>query len=267
MKNIITIIIALLVTVATAWYQRISGPTYPLRVNTVIEGNVLKFKLPRSHVSTSSCDVRIPADNKIVKASIVFKRFPVNEAWDTIPMQKVGNELVGLLPAQPPAGKLQYFLILQGSSETKVLDQNTAIIRFRGDVPAWVMIPHIIFMFLAMLLSNLAGLQAAFKLNRARYYTFATVICMFIGGMIFGPITQKYAFGEFWTGFPFGWDLTDNKTLIALLVWIVAMVLNLRKPRPVWIIIAALVTLLVYGIPHSMMGSELDYSTGTVTTG
>ena len=40
--------------------------------------------------------------------------------------------------------------------------------------------------------------------------------------MILGPLTQYYAFGALWTGFPFGIDLTDNKTLIALIGWIIA---------------------------------------------
>jgi len=31
---------------------------------------------------------------------------------------------------------------------------------------------------------------------------------------------QHYAFGQLWTGVPFGWDLTDNKTLLAALAWV-----------------------------------------------
>ncbi len=50
--------------------------------------------------------------------------------------------------------------------------------------------------------------------------------------MILGPIVQKYAFGELWTGIPFGWDLTDNKTLIAFLFWILAVIMNRKKERP-----------------------------------
>ena len=48
--------------------------------------------------------------------------------------------------------------------------------------------------------------------------------------MILGPIVQYYAFGDLWTGIPFGWDLTDNKTLIALIFWILAVV-NEQKER------------------------------------
>jgi hypothetical protein len=85
--------------------------------------------------------------------------------------------------------------------------------------------------------------------------------------MILGPIVQKFAFGSFWTGVPFGWDLTDNKTLIAFLFWILAVVMNLKKERPVYTILAAIVLLLVFSVPHSLFGSELDYSSGQVTQG
>ena len=82
-----------------------------------------------------------------------------------------------------------------------------------------------------------------------------------------GPIVQFDAFGDFWTGIPFGWDLTDNKTLIALLFWILAVVMNSKKERPVYTVLAAFVLLLVFSIPHSLFGSELSYASGQVTQG
>lgn len=91
--------------------------------------------------------------------------------------------------------------------------------------------------------------------------------CLLLGGMILGPVVQLYAFGDLWTGIPFGWDLTDNKTLIAFLFWIAAVIMNRRKERPVYTIIAAVLLLLIYSIPHSMFGSQLDYNTGNVTQG
>jgi hypothetical protein len=66
---------------------------------------------------------------------------------------------------------------------------------------------------------------------------------------------------------PFGWDLTDNKTLIAFLFWVVAVILNYRKKRPLYTILASVVLLLVFSIPHSLFGSEFDYSSGQVIQG
>ena len=80
-------------------------------------------------------------------------------------------------------------------------------------------------------------------------------------------IVQYCAFGEFWTGVPFGWDLTDNKTLIALFFWVLAVIMNRKKERPFYVALAAIVLLLVYSIPHSMFGSQLNYESGSVSQG
>ena len=122
-------------------------------------------------------------------------------------------------------------------------------------------------MFVAMLFSTLAGLMALVKLPSYKQYAFWTLILLAAGGMILGPVVQLYAFGELWTGVPFGWDLTDNKTLIAFVFWVIAFIMNRKKERPAYTILAAVVLLLVYSIPHSMFGSELNYESGQVTQG
>jgi hypothetical protein len=72
---------------------------------------------------------------------------------------------------------------------------------------------------------------------------------------------QKFAFGAYWTGWPVGHDLTDNKTAVAFLFWIIAFI-RLRRNRQAygWAIAASVVLLLVYLIPHSVMGSEIDHT-------
>jgi hypothetical protein len=118
-----------------------------------------------------------------------------------------------------------------------------------------------------MLLSNLAGITAIFGHKEQKKYGLWTLWLLMAGGMILGPLVQKFAFGDFWTGIPFGWDLTDNKTLIAILAWIAAVIMNRKQERRAYTIAAALVLLIVYSIPHSLFGSELDFATGTVTQG
>jgi hypothetical protein len=122
-------------------------------------------------------------------------------------------------------------------------------------------------MFVAMMFSTLAGLLAIGKNPLFRKYTTWTLILFSAGGLVLGPVVQLYAFGDLWTGIPFGWDLTDNKTLIAFIFWLLAFVMNRKKERPLYTAIAALVLLMVYSIPHSMFGSELNYQSGEVTQG
>lgn len=85
--------------------------------------------------------------------------------------------------------------------------------------------------------------------------------------MILGPLVQKYAFGAYWTGWPVGTDLTDNKTLIALIGWLAAALALRTVPRPgVWIVLAAVLMLGVFMIPHSLRGSERLASAATTGT-
>jgi hypothetical protein len=95
-----------------------------------------------------------------------------------------------------------------------------------------------------------------------RRYAYLTCGALLLGGFILGPLVQRYAFGAWWTGVPFGWDLTDNKTLIAGLAWSWAVV-RMRGGREARgaILAAALVTLAVFSVPHSMFGSQIDWRT------
>jgi len=111
-----------------------------------------------------------------------------------------------------------------------------------------------------MLLALRTGIEIFRKEPKFKTLTIVTVIVLGIGGMILGPIVQKYAFGEFWTGFPYGTDLTDNKTLIAFIGWLIALVAVIKTKKPkFWVAFATVVMFAVFLIPHSVMGSELDY--------
>jgi len=183
-------------------------------------------------------------------------------------MVREGDELVAYLPAQPPAGKLEYFVELSNQGQTVQLVKDAIVIRYKGRVPPFILIPHIFFMFFAMLFSLRTGIEAFVKGPYLLKYTILTTIFLIIGGGMLGPVVQKYAFGAYWTGWPFGHDLTDNKTLIALLGWVIAW--NRIRKNPAnrgWAIAAAIILIAVYLIPHSVLGSELDYGNGQVITG
>ena len=112
-----------------------------------------------------------------------------------------------------------------------------------------------------MLLSNRTALEALDANGRAYGYMLWTIGLLLAGGFIMGPLMQKYAFGALWTGFPFGMDLTDNKTLITMLIWLWAWFQNRKgRNRRGWIVIAGVLLIVVYLIPHSLLGSELDYT-------
>lgn len=234
----------------------------------MVDGVNYPVTLITSHGGVADCMLEFEIPDTAVTGNITFRKFPTNEAWTTLNLTRSGNTLTGSLPHQPPAGKLEYKVEFRKDDQLFPLHEtNATVIRFKGDVPASILIPHIILMFVAMFFSNLAGVMALFRHPRFRFFTFWTLVLLGIGGMILGPWVQLHAFGEAWAGVPFAWDLTDNKTLIAFLFWILAVVMNRKKERPVYVIVASLVILIIYSIPHSMYGSQLDPETGKIIQG
>ncbi|MBD3234361.1 MAG: hypothetical protein GF315_11615, partial [candidate division Zixibacteria bacterium] len=215
-KTIVLWIIAFLITAASAIYQRATGPTYPLKGEVSFDGKHINFELDRSHGGDDDHEVTLEIPEEVESGLLNYKRYKTDDEWHPIQMQREDGKLAGYLPGQPPAGKLQYYLRLNdGENTVRIPEFTDVVIRFKGAVPDWVLIPHIIFMFGAMLISTRTGIQAVFTERNLKAYTWWSTILIFIGGLIFGPIVQKFAFNELWTGIPFGIDLTDNKTLIA----------------------------------------------------
>lgn len=283
MKKSILWILTIIITLSAAYYQRMTGPTHPKQVAVTVNDSVYKLKLVRSIALDDRSEVKLKIYDPSVKARLFFKRLGVKEEFqisefqyreypvESFLMNKVFyiNKEKGLfagLPPQPPAGKLQYYIELTDSNGTQSLFKDAPIvIRYKGGVPSYILLPHIIIMFVAMLFSTLTGLLALFRIPQYKAYALWTLLLLTAGGMILGPVVQLYAFGDLWTGVPFGWDLTDNKTLIAFLFWILAVYMNRKTDKPVYTIIASVVLLIIYSIPHSLFGSHLDYASGEVT--
>ncbi|MFV0265962.1 MAG: hypothetical protein ACK5HT_02390 [Draconibacterium sp.] len=268
MKTVLYWLIAVVITLCAMAYQRTTGPTKDKRIKVTIQNKEYKLRLTRSHGGESDFKLQLHIEDEAIGGTIFFKPFPSKNAWTEQELLREDTHLVATLPHLPPAGKYEYKITLTKRDQSFQLnDGMPVIIRFKGHVPAGILVPHIFFMFFAMFLGNLAGTMALFKHKRFKFYTTITLITLFIGGMILGPLVQLYAFGEAWAGIPFAWDLTDNKTLVAFLFWILAFAMNRTQERPLYTVLAAVVMLLVYSIPHSMYGSELDLETGEIIQG
>ncbi|MGA8264522.1 MAG: hypothetical protein WB779_08790 [Ignavibacteriaceae bacterium] len=262
-RSVLFWIIAIIITILSAYYQRVTGPTYPISGKITIENEQIIYHLDRSHNSTDDCTIKVDTKDNLLSGILEWKRFKTNDDFTKVEMTNNGGVLSAPLPKQPPAGKLQYRVILNKNNESYEIptQQKYVVIRYKGEVPLFILIPHILAMFGTMLLSTRTGLEVFNKEPRLKLYTAWTIGFLIFGGMILGPLTQLYAFGALWTGFPFGFDLTDNKTLIALIGWLIAAFMLKRSKKPGWWIVGASVLLfIVYLIPHSVLGSELDYN-------
>ncbi len=272
-KSFILWTITVVITVSAMFYQRLTGPTYPKKVNVELASQQYKFKLLRSNEIGSPCDINLNIEDKGVKAIIYFKKYKVKELWtevEMLPKTIDGKRiLTATLPEQPAAGKVEYYIsLIKGDNVVEIAKDEPVVVRFKGYVPRYILIPHIIFMIISLFVATRAGVGAVAGANDTRKYAGFTLIALGIGGLILGPLVQLNAFGELWTGWPFGGDWTDNKTIFAWLFWLIAFVSLKKNPQnKLWPIIATVVIFAMYMIPHSMGGSELDNNTGKIETG
>ena len=261
MKKFLYWFLAVVITLVLSIYQRMTGPTYPKKLTVELRGESYQVKLPRSGVQQDVL-VKLPIPEDLshelesdqtppVPMSLHYRRFPTSDEYTSVDFRWKDGEWQAALPVQPVAGKLQYYLTIDGKD---------VVIRFRNDVPAGILIPHILLMFGAMLLAVYTFLLVVTGRDYAKWLKL-TVGIMFVGGFVFGPLVQHAAFGPWWTGFPYGTDLTDNKTLLSFLFFLAALA-TLKWKYNKWVVGAAVVFMvLIFSIPHSAYGSEYDYST------
>ena len=273
--------LAVILMLAAAVYQRLTGPTNPLRGKMPVAGEMVRYRLPRSGESTRDLRVAIPSPGSDAAGRIVWRRYPTADGFANLDMAAETDAegrslLVAYLPAQPAAGKVEYRVeVATGGTPLHLPEataeagsEDTVVMRFKDPVPLPLLLAHIGFMFFAVLVGMRAGLGALASPGSIRRHSWIALGLMTVGGMILGPFVQKFAFDAYWTGFPWGYDLTDNKTLLMWLAWIVACAALGRPGRddePNWgkrglVFAAAVVMTVVYLIPHSLRGSQLDYA-------
>ena len=288
--------LAFLMAASAMLYQRATGPTYPSRGTYEVSGEEYKFALLRSQETSEKARIILPAPNpESITATIWWRRYPTDDAFGKEPMiwhpeqewrsstlfdlmnppEGVVRNGLGAyttdLPIQPAAGKVEYYITVDvlGDDQSELhlpAEGETCVLRYKDPVPNSVLFPHISFMILTILVGMRTGLAALLGTASMRRLAWTTLTCCTIGAMILGPFVQKYAFGHYWTGFPNGSDLTDNKSLIMWVSWIVACAVIGLKAKPketvsrVAVLLATVVMIGVYLIPHSMQGSELDYA-------
>ncbi len=278
-RNLLLWAVAALVTIMCFGYQDKTGPTHPLEGSFATAAGTFEYQFLRSE--TIGTDLRVMLLDPVpeeVSGSVRYRRYRSHDEWSTLPMEPMTftftrrgstEELSGVgasLPSlQERAGKYEYYVdIDDGVGEpVSVTDDQPIYARYKAAVPSWALVLHVAAIFVAMTIAIRTLLEAL--LNGAyKRLLWATIISLLVGGFFLGPLVQWYAFGVWWSGVPFGYDWTDNKVLVELAFWLLALFLNRGSRRNRGsVVLAGVMTLVVYFIPHSLFGSEYDYRTGT----
>ena len=78
---------AFFVAVALGYFQRTTGPTYPLRGSVSLGGSEVSYRLPRTHGGDGGLQVRIPGAGNAVRGVLEWRRFPTEDRWETVEMK------------------------------------------------------------------------------------------------------------------------------------------------------------------------------------
>ncbi len=263
LRSVVLWALAIAIAATSIVYQRLTGPTHPRRGAVMVGDTSVRFRLLRSHGGEGDAAVRVTVPDRAIGGTVTFRRYKSNDEWATKPLARDGDDLIAWIPHQPAAGKVDYQIHLRkGAGKPVALTDEPVRIRFKGAVPEYVLLPHVYSMILVMLMSARAGLEALVKGRWVFPYTLASFLFLCIGGLILGPFVQKFAFNAYWTGWPIGTDLTDNKVAVAIVFWLIAALAARRKGKGRgWVLAASAVSLVIWIIPHSVKGSELDFRT------
>jgi len=194
----------------------------------------------------------------------------------SVPMSRIDQSdyYAGLIPGDEKGIRnYYYFEVLRESGEALVFPERAKPvfeseyhyfkIRNEGRVNKSLLWGHILLMVLALFLFLHALYYAIDFLKTGEDFTkiwFTTIwgtLTFFISGFPIGWVIEKQVLGNYWEGIPFGWDITDSKTLFIFIYWLIILLLHrfgrLRErgfARAV--IIGAVFALIMFLLPHSL---------------
>jgi len=209
----------------------------------------------------------------------VLYRIPGETAGyvERVPMDpEEDDQWIGFLPDIKKGGDIEYAFEVRSGSGTIVRlpeEQGDFIhLKYKGEVSNLVLILHVIFMFGAFFFMVMAALCAndlrkgvgtkKLTVKMVRWL----ILFTFIGGWPLGFILNRQRFGPVWEGFPFGYDVTDNKTQIMFVLWLMIVLLGWGsftgrsmetdrfgdKEYSTAVLIASVLSLAIFLIPHSL---------------
>ncbi|NHZ86204.1 MAG: hypothetical protein GWP19_10020 [Planctomycetia bacterium] len=136
-KTIFYWLLAIIITLSAAVYQRTTGPTYPKKIDLTFADKQYKLKLLRSHSSTKPCLVSLNINDNRIEGKILYRRYPSSDDFSEVIMERNGKNLIAQLPNQAPAGKLEYRVLLNDvENNVEVLNSGPVVIRFKGALKA-----------------------------------------------------------------------------------------------------------------------------------
>ena len=146
------------------------------------------------------------------------------------------NRYFGAIPPQSRGDVLQYYIEARTASDMVVRAPAKEraegfTVKVKGKPNTILLATHVIIIFIALFFYMFSGYLSvrALQHRRSLLYiprvAFLGTATFFVASIPLGMVVAYQTYGVPWTGFPVGDDLTDNKSLVILIYWIVCAVL------------------------------------------
>ena len=281
--NFWKVLIAILFTVLLLGHAR--KTTMVRSVHKVVEQSGISID---HHTVTKQAGEEIPLISARVKGASEVKLIyligddgtPTTVSMNPVP----GKEEIfeAAIPVHPKGVRAWYYIEASGQLNQNTItvtlpdmnapDFKPILLKFEGEVPVYIVILHVLCSFGAIFLAVLAVFAAwdcrrgKISIRESIIFPLWTFILLFIGFLPLGIAMNHYAFGGTWEAFPFGKDITDNKSQIILFFWLITLFLvngtlfkkskenDLVTERGYanMVFISFILTIAMYIIPHSL---------------
>ena len=271
------IIISIIVTLVALSVARRVSTRRPIDASIERDGVVMHHRTVTEQVGSGEPLLSVTAEPESGSEAVVEFGRPGVGGFQRIRMEHVGGgRYDARLPDLGKGARWKYAIAVIRSDGASIrLPENPEkyfLIKFKGTVSKVVLVSHVLFMFGSFfcmvlgflgairILKGLEGKQST--VNAGRW----VLLLSFIGGWPLGFVLNYQTFGVLWEGYPFGYDITDNKTQLMFMLWLVSLFLvrgsfigrgedkDLLGARAfAWAIIASFIaSFALFILPHSI---------------
>ncbi len=232
----IRIILAVLLTVLLLGIARRTSMRHSLEYLTETHGITFTHETATEGFSDGA-QVALKATKTDTEVAVVRFSDQPGGPYQELNMTPENGVYKVTLPAKEKGSK-QYYHIEVYKNNIKIATFPTAgdqVIKFKGNVTHVVLVAHILCMF-ATIFFGLMAVFTSIDLARGKgdarlsiLYVLLTFASAYIGGIPLGIVVFRQTFGgSGWGGWPLGTDITDTKTELLLLFWLITLFYHCR---------------------------------------
>jgi hypothetical protein len=168
-------------------------------------------------------------------------------AWDSVQLQEEDKYLKASVKPLKTGTVAEYYSELTYESNHYRIPANSNVsIVYKGNRPASVMNVLYFFLFGGLLLSVRGALEYFNAEDKKILFSFLSAIFFFIASIVFYPFIKSYELNVINKSVPSFSSLFDIQLVLLFIIWFLATILLFRYKNKIIILLAGIITIVVY---------------------